>query len=103
MALVNFLLFLLGSTGLTILLTKGGILEFFRDWISDSSERLGYLVNCPMCSGFWIGLASGFVTGYSPLLAAGAVSLLSWTASNIVESLYAIGLYFDDKVESGEE
>ena len=103
MELVNFLLFTLGCAGLTLVFTRSDILESLRDKISNISYNLGYLSNCPMCSGFWVGLAGGFMVGYNPVLSAGLISLVSWSVANVVESLYAVGVYCDEKLENGEE
>ena len=103
MGLIDFIIFLFGTVGITIIFTKGDILEFFRDSISNMSDKLGYLVNCPMCSGFWIGAVSGFALGLNPILSAGMVSFFSWLSYSVVEALYAIGLYFDSKIENGEQ
>tara|TARA_B100000131_G_C18120801_1_gene612844 strand:- start:3891 stop:4202 length:312 start_codon:yes stop_codon:yes gene_type:complete len=103
MQLVEFLLFILGYSGLTVLLTRSEILDFFREWINSASEKLGYLVSCPMCSGFWIGLLAGHCYDYGALVSAGAISLASWVTVNSVEALYAIGVYFDENIENGDE
>ena len=102
MDLISFILFLFGSVGITIILTKGDILEPLREGVSRLSEKLGYLVSCPMCSGFWIGLVSGYFSGYNAVFSAGIVSLASWFIYSVVESIYAIGLYFDNRIDNGE-
>lgn len=46
------------AIGLTILLTKSEVLSFYRSAISRLGARAAYLAHCPMCTGFWVGLAS---------------------------------------------
>ena len=43
------------------------------------------------------------MVGYNPVLSAGLISLVSWSVANVVESLYAVGVYCDEKLENGEE
>ena len=57
------------------------------------SNFLTKLINCPMCTGFWVGLFFGIITDYRPpLILGGLVSLLSWI-------VYTITYYFSIKSE----
>ena len=65
---------------MTMIGVRGAVFHSLRGWLLAKRPRdVGYLVNCPQCLGFWIGLFGGLV--YADLLMvplyAGAVSLLS--------------------------
>lgn len=76
----------LGLTGLTVILTSGAILDSFRAWVARRSVFLGKLIDCPMCSGFWVGLLYGlWASPPSAILFAGLISLSSWTIFTIVD------------------
>tara|TARA_R110002020_G_scaffold148779_2_gene324825 strand:+ start:1874 stop:2194 length:321 start_codon:yes stop_codon:yes gene_type:complete len=74
-----FLLFLLASSGLTIIITKSYIFKWLRDFFDVSKEVLSQefkgvkmpfrallfskihkLLSCPLCFGFWAGLVVYF-------------------------------------------
>ena len=80
--MIEFLLFLLGGVGLTILFTTSSILQPLRDVLS-LNETLEELVHCLMCFGFWVGLATSFYCSYSLLLGAFMTSLASWFLFNL--------------------
>jgi len=61
---VNFIWFCLISYGLTQLLVYGKILDPIRP----KSGKLGQLLKCPMCTGFWVGLFLWFVKDYTQLI-----------------------------------
>jgi hypothetical protein len=54
---MNILIYLLAVYGATNILVASKITKPFRQWISDRNTWLGYLVNCFMCTGFWMGIA----------------------------------------------
>jgi hypothetical protein len=104
MSIVDLFLFTFGCTGLTVILVLSSALEPVRDFVSSKSASLGKLINCTMCSGFWVGLVAALLTGVNPVWGAAISSLFSWSISNIVESFFAIGVYFDSMLEEdGEE
>ena len=83
---MTMLLTILGLTGLTVILTSGAILDSFRAWVARHSAFLGKLIDCPMCSGFWVGLLYGlWASPPSAILFAGLISLSSWTIFTIVD------------------
>ena len=103
MSIVEFLIFSLGSSGLTIILVASALLEPIRKFIENRSAYLGELINCTMCSGFWVGLiASGFYD-INPLWAATITSLFSWSIHSIVGAVDSVGIYFDTAFENGDE
>ena len=77
------LLVLLGLTGITLIVVRSEILSHVRGrLLAWRPKDVGYLVTCPHCMGFWIGLLGGLC--YADLwcvpLYAGAVSLLAMIA-----------------------
>ena len=103
MDIVEFLIFSLGATGLTIILVASALLEPVRDFVTSKSTYLGELINCTMCSGFWVGLvASGFYD-INPLWAAAITSLFSWSIHSVVGAVDSVGIYFDTAFEDGDE
>ncbi len=61
---MNFIWFCLISYGLTQLLVYGKIFDPIRP----KSGKLGQLLRCPMCTGFWVGLFLWFVKDYTQLI-----------------------------------
>ena len=60
---MNFIWFCLVSYGLTQILVYGKIFDPIRP----KSGKLGQLLECPMCTGFWVGLFLWFVKDYTQL------------------------------------
>ena len=60
---MTFIWFCLISYGLTQILVYGKILDPIRP----KSGKLGQLLKCPMCTGFWVGLFLWFVKDYTQL------------------------------------
>ena len=81
---VEFLLFCIATVGMTLIITQGGILRPFRQFLGDRAERIrerrehkeqatgrktcqslvewfNELINCAQCTGFWCGLFCGFL------------------------------------------
>lgn len=78
----NFLLFCIATVGMTLIITQGGILRPFREFLGGWAERIreqrehkeqatgkktcrslvewfNELINCAQCTGFWCGLFCG--------------------------------------------
>lgn len=102
MHIAELLIFILGCTGLTVILVSSTILESARGFVARRSGFLGKLINCPMCLGFWVGLFGSYPYDINHLWAASIVSLLSWSISNIIDFFYSAGLYFETIVEAVE-
>lgn len=89
----NFLLFAIGSIGLTHILTDGMIFQSFRDKIAANYKLqwLSKLIECYQCCGFWCGLFVGLlVFGFNipTLLACGfASSFLARLGAGYLEYL----------------
>ena len=60
---MSFIWFCLISYGLTQILVYGKILDPIRP----KSGKLGQLLKCPMCTGFWVGLFLWSVKDYTQL------------------------------------
>ena len=60
---MSFIWFCLISYGLTQILVYGKIFDPIRP----KSGKLGQLLKCPMCTGFWVGLFLWFVKDYTQL------------------------------------
>lgn len=83
---MTMFLTILGLTGITVILTSGAILDGFRSWVASHSAFLGKLIDCPMCSGFWVGLLYGlYAAPLSAMFFAGLISLSSWAIYTIID------------------
>ena len=60
---MTFIWFCLISYGLTQIIVYGKIF----DQIRPKSGKLGQLLECPMCTGFWVGIFLWFVKDYTQL------------------------------------
>ena len=60
---MTFIWFCLISYGLTQILVYGKIFDPIRS----KSGKLGQLLECPMCTGFWVGIFLWFVKDYTKL------------------------------------
>ena len=58
--MLNLLLFSLIAFGLTTIITISKIGHFWRQLAEKTHKKLGELFRCPMCMGFWVGLALSF-------------------------------------------
>jgi len=105
MSLVEFLIFTLGCTGITVIVVLSSLLEPIREFISSKSNFLNKLINCTMCTGFWVGVACSFWFEINPVFAGAISALLGWSISSIVESFNTVSLYLDAhlELEDGEE
>ena len=87
---MNELLLTLGLTGLTLIIVRGAVFHSLRDGLLKiRPQDIGYLVTCPQCMGFWIGLFGGTIYAgffFAPIYA-GAVSLLSMIVEKWVLSV----------------
>lgn len=60
--MLNLLLFILMACGLTNIITSEYIFEPVREWWQKvwKWEKMKYLISCPVCCGFWVGLGLSF-------------------------------------------
>ncbi len=57
---MEIILLLLAGFGLTSILVDSKIMEPFRNWIG-RIDFFNKLINCSMCTGFWVGLYYSFI------------------------------------------
>ena len=80
----SVLLFILGSSGLTIIITSSVLFLPVRKYFNKPGKFNAFmnkLLNCAMCLGFHIGVIMFFSQGtivYDILCAAGTISIVSW-------------------------
>lgn len=94
----------LGLTGITIIITSGSILDGFRAWVAQRSAFLGKLIDCPMCSGFWVGLLYGFwLETVSAILFAGLISLSSWAIYTIIDYFATKSMWYAVQIQKDSQ
>lgn len=100
--MIDFLLFLMGSVGFTMVFVLSSIFEKVRSFLSFHSF-IEELIHCPMCFGFWVGVCASFYSGYSLFFGGFAVSLISWVVYNIVAYYITKTNFLDSKMEGGTD
>lgn len=60
------LFFILGCYGVTTLIVQSKIMEPVREFFKDRVEFVYKLLNCMMCTGFWVGLFFTLGFKFSP-------------------------------------
>lgn len=103
MFLDSIILLILTSVGITNIVVDSTLFEGVRNFIHGRSEFFGKMINCSMCSGFWVGLLLSLWLEI-PILFAFVASLcshfysvvvsyidtstaLKWSQLNIVEEI----------------
>lgn len=83
----NLLLFILGCSGITLILSISKLFEPFRNWLKDDTHFikmwLHKLISCPMCLGMYVGpimflMNKHFYMAYELLASGGMISLVAW-------------------------
>jgi hypothetical protein len=59
--MLEFLIFILATIGLTFIITQFYIFEYIRNFIAKHSKFFGKLFNCPACMGMWCGMFIKFL------------------------------------------
>ena len=81
--------FLLMCLGLTLILTKSKIFRPFREWTKNKDSLFYDLINCPLCTGFWVGYFGAFWTSYSllsgALMSAAVCGVTYWALADSIE------------------
>ena len=103
MMLVDFLMFICTCVGTTSILVSSVVFEPLRDFVSNKSDKLGYLLSCSMCSGFWVGLVVAHIMDFPLYEGAVASSLFSWIVVNVVSAFYSVSAYFESMLEEEDE
>lgn len=85
--MIDLLIFILVSYGLTQILVYGKIFDFIRP----KRGKLGELFSCTMCVGWWVGAFLYVVSPYIDLFSFGGISLASAIHIGSVEySIYGL-------------
>lgn len=66
MNLVNLILFVLSTIGMTHIIIDGSIMQWFRDFVKKLADKtpypsLGGIVDCYICCGTWCGFLMGYI------------------------------------------
>jgi len=86
----DLLAWMLSVFGFTYIVVYSKITFRFRDWCYKVHEKLGELVHCPLCSGFWVGLAAHFACGsptHNILFDACLGSIAAWIGTLVIADL----------------
>lgn len=60
--MLNLLIFILASYGMTMIIVYSKIFEALRSKINlYNKELLSYMLKCCMCMGFWVGIFNSFL------------------------------------------
>jgi hypothetical protein len=79
--MTSMILFILGCSGITIIVTLSLLMEPFRNFFKKRSPFLFKLLSCPMCFGVYVGVGMLALQGtvvYDYIMAGGSISLVSW-------------------------
>jgi hypothetical protein len=63
--LLTYLILILAAYRTTRLITTDVVLDGFRNWVwarQDPGTKIGYLISCNWCTGFWVSLV--FILGH---------------------------------------
>ena len=103
MDLVELIIFLLTCAGLTSGIVLSSLFSEVRIYIDKKSSFIGELINCPMCTGFWVGAGVSCFFSINPVFAAFSASFFSWSLIQVVDSISKIGDYYMEVSENMEE
>lgn len=97
---------LISFVGITLIITSSSIMSGFRDIFSKIGIYAEELINCPMCTGFWVGFIVSYLKGLDFYLYAPATSFAAWLAFSYIDYIQSKTIFFDNKnteVDSNEE
>jgi|ETNvirenome_6_85_1030632.scaffolds.fasta_scaffold30427_4 hypothetical protein len=103
MSLVELLVFLLTSAGLTAGVVGSSLLEPIRSAIFARSNFLKELLSCPMCTGLWVGAFLSVYFDVNFIVAGLMSSVFSWIVYSFVDMTNAISFYYEALVEEEEQ
>jgi flagellar biosynthesis protein FliR len=101
MQLIELLIFCLSSAGMTLIIVASDIMASPRSFLS-RSVFLGKLVNCSMCTGFWVGALLSLYFDINPIIGGSITSVVSWSIHNIVDAANSIAANLDTPNEEEE-
>jgi len=98
-----FLISILLVYGVTNIIVQGSIFDGFKDWFTEKTilkkpgiikglmEKFIALINCPMCTGFWVGVVVGCFFGpfaaWNFIFNGGLYSGTTWIIYSFVQFL----------------
>ena len=101
---MDYFLFILSSVGITTIFTISSIFEPVRDFLEKRSAYVGEMINCPMCTGFWVGLVVSACSFDMNIVYAGAIaSFSSWMMISLVELIQVKSQYILNSIDDVDE
>ena len=83
---MDYFLFIFSSIGITSILTISSLFSKPRLFVEAKSVFLGDLINCPMCTGFWVGFIISLIAGeINPVYGGAMASFFSWMMVSLIE------------------
>jgi hypothetical protein len=64
--MLTLLYLILGCYGVTSIIVQSKLFKPLRTWVEGKSTFFGKLINCMLCSGFWVGLLTVVIFNMSP-------------------------------------
>lgn len=102
--MLNFMLFLFASVGISNIIVNSYIFEGLRETILLKNDFFGKMINCMLCTGFWIGIilwtANPIIFSQFGILApiaAGAISSLASSFYDIVTDYLIVEVEHTDE------
>lgn len=100
MIFVELILFILIGTGITNIVVNASILDKVREMLSEQSEFLEGLLECMLCSGFWVGAILSIGYAEVGFIAGGAIiSLMSYTFGSLMDYIHTSVSVFEAQIE----
>jgi len=94
---IDLIYFILAAYGLTQILVYSKIFEKIRP-ARDQYGLIGYMANCSMCMGFWVGMFLFFINGFTELFTfdynIGNMFICGWISSG---SSYFLSMLLNDE------
>jgi hypothetical protein len=88
MTFLIFFVYILSGIGITNLIVNASILEKTRNYVSAISPLLKEMLECMMCTGFWVGLFIGLFFSINPIFGGAIISLLSYSYGSLMDYLH---------------
>ena len=92
--LIGFVICILLTVGITNILVNGSIFKGLRQFLDDHGYFfMSELVNCMMCSGFWVGLFVGMIYALvfgQPLVAIPIIGIIVAFIGSLASDIYSL-------------